>query len=289
MINISILPSSVATKEHIAVPSVIMGVVSIEVQDEQKVYKELSHKLIELETSLNYSLQTVNEIEKMVNQMIIAIDEKHELLLRCEWLVTMSEIKDKIDKITSLEDIKSARAKLSHVQTCPLKKQLMEQLEQKEANLEPVEVILSSKAALVEAIFESGNETFINLGSAGREYVLEEVLANGKGTIEETIANAVALEASVQAAKQSSSTAELSQVLESLPLQHFGNIPTEYVEEVLQSLLDNANWNGLFQLDLQIKHTVTQVYRKHNPVQEGPLTTLVIDEKMIEKLGVQQL
>lgn len=289
MINILSLPSSVATSEQVPVPSVLSGAVSIEVQDEQKVYKYLSKQLIELETMLDYPLPTVNEIKEMAKQMMIFIDEKQELLMRCGWLVTMSEIKKEMDKINSLEDIKSVRMMLARVQTCPLKKQLIEQLTQKEAQLEPVEVVQSSKDTFKKAIFESGNETFINLGSAGRGYVLEEVLSHGNNTIEEAITKAEKLETSVQAAKQSSSLTELRQALETLPLQNFKNIPSEYEEEVLQTLLDNANWNGLLQLDIQIKHIVSQVCCKYKPVQAGPTTTLVMDEKMIEKLGVQQL
>lgn len=73
------------------------------------------------------------------------------------------------------------------------------------------------------------------------------------------------------------------------PNINFKTIPEEHEEEVLQSLLDNANWNGLFHLDLQIKQLATQVHRKYNPVQEGALTTLVMNEKVMEQLGVQQL
>lgn len=289
MINTSTLPSSVATNEQLPVPAVLAGAISISVHDEQKLYKDLSQQLIQLETSLDYSLKEVIEIEAMAKQMMIAIDDKQELLMRCGWLVTMAEVKQEMDQIVSLEEIQTARSKVSRVQTCPLKKQLMEQLDQKEAQLEPVETVLSTKDALVEAIFETGNTTFINLGTAGREYVLDEILANGKGTIDEAIANAESLEASVQAAKQSNSVAELSQALEALPLKHFEIIPTEHKEEVLQNLLDNANWKGLFQLDLQIKNTATQVNRKYAPVQEGPMTTLVMDNKVIERLGVQQV
>lgn len=288
MINILSLPSSVATNDKIFVPSVLVGAVSIEVKDEQKVYKDLSMQLVTLETTLDYSLQRVKEIEVMAKQMMIAIDEKKELLMRCDWLVTMLEVKIGMESISSLEDVKSARTKLSRVQTCQLKRQLMEQLAQKEEQLESVEVVLSSKDALVEVIFETGNETFINLGTAGREFVLEKVLSE-QPSVELAIAKAEAIEAQVQAAKQSANVEELRAKLVPLPLANLANVPAEYEQEVLQKLLDQPTWNGLFNLDLLIRQYTVQVEKLHNPVQEGIFDTLVLDDKVIERLGVQQV
>lgn len=219
---------------------------------------------------------------------MLRLDEKEELLIRCKWLVTMKDIERHLEQITTLEEVKVASSKLGRIQTCPMKNHLKQKLETIELQLKPVKEQLSKKEVLIEALIETGNEVFINLGAVGRDQVIEETLASD-GKIETVIAKTEALEASVQASKQSSSVVEFSQVLQKLPLQHFENIPSEYLEEVLQKLLDNANWNGLFQLDLQIKHTTAQIYRKYNPIQEGVLTTLILDEKVKEKLGVQQL
>ncbi|MCS5502054.1 hypothetical protein NY607_13040 [Lysinibacillus sp. A4] len=282
------LPGTVATNEEFAVPEILNAGQFIEAVNEMALYQQLSKQLSELEVVVDYKTLQVKSIKVQVEKMIISLDEKEELLMRCDWLITMKDIEGRLDQLTTLEVIKANHAKLSRVQTCPLKKELQQKLEALEAQLTPVVKQLSSKEALVEAIFATGNESFINLGSAGRNYVVEEVV-KGDGKVETAIAKVKELEASVQAAKQSGSVVLLRQALQTLPLHNFKTIPVEYEEEVLQTLLNNANWNGLFQLDLQIKHTAAQVHRKHNPVQEGAMTTLVIDKKVMEQLGVQQL
>lgn len=148
--------------------------------------------------------------------------------------------------------------------------------------------VLSAKEQLVEDIFATGNETFINLGTAGREFVLTEVLKETP-SVELAIAKAEALEAQVKAAKQSVNVEELKANLESLPLVHLVNVPAEYEQEILQKLLDQPTWNGLFNLDLLIRQYTVQVEKLHNPVQEGIFDTLVLDAKVIERLGVQQV
>ncbi|QSB12315.1 hypothetical protein JTI58_12180 [Lysinibacillus fusiformis] len=283
-----VLSGTVATNEEVLVPEILNTGQFIEVVEEMALYQQLSKQLSELEVMVDYTDSQVKTIQVLVEKMMIRLDEKEELLMRCEWLITMKDIEGCLDQLTTLEAVKVTRAQLGRVQTCPLKNELQQKLEALEAQLTPVEKQLSPKEALVEAIFMTGNETFMNLGSAGRNHIVEEVV-KGDGKVETAIAKAEALEASVQATKQSSSIAVLRQALQQLPLQNFKTIPVEHEAEVLQKLLDNANWNGLFLLDLQIKHTTAQIYRKYNPIQEGVLTTLILDEKVKEKLGVQQL
>lgn len=282
------LPASVATNEEVLVPEILNAGQFIEAVDELALYQQLNKQLSELEVMVDYKDSQVKTIQVQIEKMMIRLDEKEELLMRCEWLITMKDIEGCLAQLTTLEVVKATRSKLSRVQTCPLKKKLQQKLETLEAQLIPVENQLSPKEVLVEAIFATGNETFMNLGSTGRNYVLEEVVKSD-GKIETAIAKAKELEAFVQEIKQSRSVAFLHRALKQLPLLNFNTIPVEHEEEVLQILLDNANWNGLFQLDLQIKHTAAQVQRKYNPVQEGAMTTLVIDEKVMEQLGVQQL
>lgn len=257
-----------------------------ETLDEERYYKDLSKKLFELETKIEYNVDQVQVICEQVEKMFLRLDEKAELLMRCVWLVAMSEVKNEMHKIASLEDIKLARTKLNRVQTCPLKKQLIDQLAQIEAKLEPIEVVLTSKDALVEAILETGNKTFINLGTTGREYVLTEI-CKVIPSVELAISKAEVLETQVQAAKESTTVKELKAKLEVLPLKHLVKVPAEYEQEVLQKLLDQSTWNGLFNLDLLIRQFTAQIEKIYKPVQEGVLQSLVLDEKVIEQLGLQ--
>lgn len=283
---------TVGTKEEIPLLDILKVEKPIEVVDEMALYQQLSKQLSELEVTVDYTASQVKPIQEKVKKIMINLDEKEELFLRCEWLVTMKEIEGQLDELTTLEAGKVNRAKLERIQTCPLKKELLQKLEALEIKLMPVEKQLSMKEALVEAIFATRNETFINLGSAGRDYVVEEVLT-GNGKVETVIAKAEELEAKVQSIKNIKSIDELRQTLLGLPLQYFSAIPSEYEEEVLQFLIENPNWNGLFQLDLQIKQFTSQLDCKYNQeledVQEDIYQTVVLNEKLMEQLGVKQL
>ncbi|MEJ9281587.1 hypothetical protein [Ureibacillus thermosphaericus] len=288
MLNTLTLPSTVATDEEIAVPSCLVGVVSIEIQDEQKLYSDLSRKLLKLETSLDYSLDEVNEIKEEAEQILIAIDEKQELLMRCDWLITMWDVKNGINHFTSQEEVNAAYKKLIRVQTCPLKKELMNRLDALQKTFEKEETAFSPKELLLEKVFETGNKIFINLGTTGREAIIEEVL-KGDGKVETAIAKAEELEASVEALRQYKTTKELKTALEKLPLKHYGNIPEEYEAEILQKLLAHPNWNGLFHLDCLILQYTIQVKQLHEPKQEEIQATLVVNEKLVEQLKLQQV
>lgn len=262
-------------------------ITSTEVMDEAPLYKQLSKQLIELETTTDYTIKQIQPIREIVENMLLKIDEKAELLMRCDWLEVMKSIEQDLTTYNSLKGVQAAKSQLGRVQTCPLKNELKAKLDELEAQFETTK-ILSTKEQLIEDIFATGNETFINLGTAGREYVLAEVFKETP-SVELAIAKAEALEAQVQAAKQSTTVEELKAKLQALPLAHLANVPAEYEQEVLQKLLDQPTWNGLFNLDLLIRQYTAQVEKLHKPVQEGVLQTLVMDEKVMERLGVQQL
>lgn len=287
MFNYISLPSTVATDEKITVPSDLTEVVSIGIQDEQNLYNDLSKKLIVLEKSLDYSLEAVNEVKEAAKQIIIAIDDKQELLMRCDWLITMLDVKNRINHLASLKEVDDAYKKLIRVQTCPLKNELMKQLDELKKKFEKEETALSAKETLIESIFETGNKTFINLGTTGRDAIIEEVL-NGDGKVETAIAKAEELEASVQFTKKYKTIGELKTALEKLPLKHYRNIPEESEAEVLQKLLDNSNWNGLFHLDRLIYQYTMQVKQLHEHKQDGIQATLVVNDKLIKQFGLQQ-
>lgn len=141
---------------------------------------------------------------------------------------------------------------------------------------------LSAKEQLIEDIFATGNETFINLGTAGREYVLQQ-----SPSVELAIAKAEALEEQVQVAKKATTVEELKAKLEELPLINLAKIPVMYEQEILEKVMAQPKWNGLFHLDLLLRQWTTQVKNLHAPVQEGTLETLVVDEKIAERLGMQ--
>lgn len=265
-------------------PETLKGftVTSTEVMDEEPIYKQLSKQLIELETTTGYTIDQVQPIRDIAKKMFLRIDEKAELLIRCDWLEVMKAIEQDIPAYDSLESVQAARRQLGSVQTCPLNNELKAKLDALEAQYTSTKV-LSRKEQLVESIFATGNETFINLGTAGRNFVLDAV-QNENPTVELAIAKSEALEAQVQAAKESTTVEQLKSTLQALPL---AEVPAKYEQEVLQKLLEQSNWNGLFHLDRLVRQYTKQVESLQNPVQEGIFDTLVLDDNVIERLGVQ--
>lgn len=252
-----------------------------EAMDEASLYKKLSQQLIELETMTNYNVEQIQPIREMVEKMFVAMEEKSELLMRCDWLEVMKAVEQNIATHESLESVQAAKRQLARVQTCPLKTKLKAQLEQLESQFVTTET-LSAKEQLVEDIFATGNETFINLGTAGREYVLQQ-----SPSVELAIAKAEALEEQVQVAKKAMTAEELKAKLEELPLINLAKIPAMYEQEILEKVMAQPKWNGLFHLDLLIHQCTTQIKKSYMPVQEGALETLVVDEKVVERLGLQ--
>lgn len=61
----------------------------------------------------------------------------------------------------------------------------------------------------------------------------------------------------------------------------------EYEQEVFQKLLDQPTWNSLFNLNVFIRQYTAQVEKLHNPVQEDIFDTQVLDDKVVEQLGVK--
>lgn len=77
-------------------------VTSTEVMDEVPLYKKLSKRLIELETTTDYTVEQVEPIRETAEKMLLNIEEKAELLMRCEWLVTMKDVEGRIDQLATI-------------------------------------------------------------------------------------------------------------------------------------------------------------------------------------------
>lgn len=286
MIDISSLPASIGTNNSVSASSALKDFKSIGVQDEQQIYTNLSHRLIEIEKRIEIEWELVFAIEGEARQMMLLLDEKNELLMRCNWLNRLYDAKEKITTVSTMSEVKRLQASIRMVQTCPLKSKLIDELKNLEQMLDVETAQLSDEDTLNEAIFNTGSQVFINLGTVGRSAVLEEVL-NSDGQVHTAIAKAEELEALVQDAKQCDTVETLQKAFQSLPLGNLVAIPAEYEEEVLQKLLDNPIWNGLFHLDRLIHQYTAQIVRLHEPEQEGIQTTLDVNEKIIKRLGLQ--
>jgi len=288
MIDFSSLPGSVATDINVTVSPLFVGTASFVSRDEKLVYKNLSNRLIDIENKVDIEREKVTNIESEAKQMMLAIDEREELLMRCQWLFNLYTVKEQITSITTINELISLRSKISSVQTCPLKKELTEHLKTLEQTLEPRVVELSVRDTLIEEVFESGNETFINLGKAGREYVLDTLLANDSNvTVEQVIAESEELEQSVQQLKGISDIVTFEAAITKLPLASLVKLTENQHQEVISELHENATWNGLFSLDRVLYQLITQNERqttaKEN-IAPGFQTTVSINDELMRRL-----
>lgn len=288
MMDFSSLPGSVAIEGNLLVSPILKGATGFEVKDEALVYKDLSNRLIQIETKTDTEREKVSEIESEAKQIMFALDEKQELLMRCEWLFSLYTVKEQITTITTMNELKSLRTKISSVQTCPLKKKLMEEFSALELTLEPEVLELSGKDTLIEAVFEVGNETFINLGKAGREHILESLFASDSAvTVKQVISATKELEQSVEHLKGIKDLEQFDAALTKLPLASLEKLTVYHRKEVLQELHENAKWSGLFSLDRTLQHVITQCARKVNAEQAiAPeiQTTLSINDELMKRL-----
>jgi len=291
MLDFSSLPASVATQENVTVSPSLAGARSFEIQDEVLVYKDLSSRLIDIETKTAIERDKVTKIDSEAKQMMLALDEKQELLMRCQWLFSLYTVKEQIASVTTMAGLKSLRSKISNVQTCPLKKDLMEQLSALEQTLEQEVAELSAEDALIEAVFKAGNEAFINLGKAGRDSVITDVLKQlGKeATLEAVQEHTKALEQRVEALTDIKESKELIKQLDRLPIPSFHALPAERKGRIAETLLENNKWIGIASLDRMIAHLDKAITNEEKQLKEAENTILTSNGKAALTLDIKNV
>ncbi|MED4455957.1 hypothetical protein [Metabacillus fastidiosus] len=187
----------------------------------------------------------------------IASDEKEEVLLRIDWLDRLYKAKEKIKLINTREEAQFLRRLIASVQTCPMKTQLMAELDLLEQLL-PAKEMPSEKTStgelLMEKTIEEAGEVFINLGKAGREHIVREVLNQygDNADVEHIKELSTILERRVESLKEEKDRHQLAMSLEQLPIPLFSRLGDERKEIVINRLIENSKWNGLASLDRMI-------------------------------------
>ncbi|MFD0942924.1 hypothetical protein [Savagea faecisuis] len=295
MYDFSTLPgsSAVAGFEPLLVDEKIQYTFT-ESADEGKLYNDLNERLITLEVSLTIDREVLNTIEDDAKELRLLVDEKEEVLMRIDWLERLDKVQQGLEDVQTKEEAQKLLRLIAPCQTSPLKNELKLELETLVESLpseQVEEVQMTDAEVLMEKAVEEAGDTFINLGKAGRDSVIADVLDQyGKNASIDVVQELTqTLEQRVKALKEVKESSELIEQLDSLPLQHLANIPTEYEEEVLEKLLITPNWNGLFHLDRLILQYTKQIEHQHTPVQEGVQATLVMNDGLMKQLGVQKV
>lgn len=116
----------------------------------------------------------------------------------------------------------------------------------------PKEVIeKTAKEKLMEFAIEKVGDDFINLGKAGREYVINDLLKKlGEVVPVESIQEAVStLEHQVSSLAEINDVQELQVQLKTLPLSNYRLLSSERKQMIAEQLIESNQWKGLASLD----------------------------------------
>lgn len=255
MIDFTSLPSSEAKPlDGITVSSQDVHFTYIENMDERKIYNDINKKLSILETSLEIDKEELNRIKQETDSFRVYLDDKAEVLLRIDWLQRLYKVKENLPSVDSKEAAERLRKTIASVQTCPLKNELMATLESLAQSLpseQTEQSQLSPEQELMEKAIVEAGDAFINLGRAGREYVVTKVIEEfGKDVPVASIQEAVsALEEQVARLAGIDDVEELQTQLETLPLSNYSRLSSERKQTVAEKLIENRQWKGLSSLD----------------------------------------
>lgn len=225
--------------------------------DEVTVYMEIKKRLNILESTTESALTELDSIVRLAEQIPLAHEEKEEFITRIEWLQRLYKAKTEMGSVHTKEKLKQFRILIAPVQTCPLKNQLMAQLDSLEVSVavEATTFVAQTGLELLmeNAINEAGDQ-FINLGKAGREYVIAEVQRQegDQSTTAHVQALTARLEQRVLSLSEVSDRVELIAALDQLPLSVFSSLQEVKKERVVDTLIQEKGWTGLFSLERRI-------------------------------------
>lgn len=253
MINYASMPSSTAAvkKTGFSIPDIeFTSDASVDVA---KLYNDLNKQLTILETSLEIDLQLLNSIEGNLKFFKGGTEEKEEVQMRVNWMRKLYEVKDALKSIKTVENAIHFQNMIVAVQTCPMKINLIIELESLVATLpsEKTEsAILSNEELLMEQAIEKAGDGFINLGQVGRDFII------GNLKQDRTIANikeqTKLLEQKVENIMAITDLQEQINQLEELPLASFTGLSSDRKEKVAVQLFENKTWTNLASLDHMI-------------------------------------
>lgn len=252
MFNTSTLPGSFATPALEPVVSEGFYYTVTASQDETPIYQKLNERLTRLETSTDVQVEELQAIEKASTELIINVEAKGEIELRIDWLKRLYDVKDALHTVSTYAETKRLRAKLSPVQTCPLKSELLTALDRLAESIpaETEPAFSSANERVMEFAIEQAGDGFINLGKAGREHVVKDVLKEfGEDVPVASIQEAVsALERQVAGLAEIEDAKTLQKQLETLPLPSYAVLSTERKQMVAEQLMQSRQRKGLASL-----------------------------------------
>ncbi|MCC0566759.1 hypothetical protein [Brevibacillus borstelensis] len=267
MFDFTSLPSSVAGPLHeIVLTDRYNKFTFTGFLNEERLCTVLNKKLTELEKSTDVNNIELETIIRLYEQFQEEPEWKEEVHLRIDWLQRLYKAKAEVGLVDTKDKLKQLRELVAPVQTCPLKNQLLAEFYSLEASIpeeatskEPTEFELLMENAMNEV-----GDVFINLGKAGREYVITEVLRQegDQATTAHARTLVALVEQRVLTLLQVSDRREMIAELDQLPLSVFSSLQEVKKERVADTLIQEKGWTGLFSLERRITQISKSIDRE---------------------------
>lgn len=295
MFDYSTLPASSADA---AMGSLLMdGMMTytfMESVDEGLLYKDLNKRLMALETSLTIDKDALQVIMDDAKGFRLLFGEKDEVMMRIGWLERLDKVQQEMGSLQTREEAQQLSRLIASCQTSPLKNHLITKLDSLVETLpsEQVEdVQMTAAEVLMEKAVEEAGDTFINLGKAGRDSVIADILEQfGKNAaIEAVREHTIALEQRVEALTATTDGDEFIKQLGSLPLPSFHALPADRKGRIAENLLEKGKWNGVASLDRMIVHLDKAITNEEQRLEEAENTLLTSDGKAALTLDIKSV
>ncbi|ELK38947.1 succinate dehydrogenase/fumarate reductase, flavoprotein subunit [Brevibacillus agri BAB-2500] len=266
MIDFTSLPSSVAEPlNELIITERYRQFTFIAFVDDEQLFTDINTELKKLETSTDVNIIELEKIIKLSEHFQRVEEWKEEVLLRIDWLQRLYKAKDEVGLVDTKEKLMQLREVVAPVQTCPLKNQLLAEIDSLEASMpkeaikEPTEFELLMENAMNEV-----GDVFINLGKTGREYVIAKVLKHEGDQATPVHVQTLAghVEQRVLTLTEVSDLTKMIAELDQLPLSAFSALHEVKKERVAEALIQEKGWTGLFSLERKIKQISKAIDRE---------------------------
>lgn len=266
----------------------------MESADEGQLYKNLNERLTTLEISLIIDAEIIDAIIDDAKGFRLLLDEKEEVLMRIDWLERLDKVQQNLSNVQTIEEAQRLNRLISSCQTSPLKNHLITKLDELALSLPSDEiqsVKMTDAEALMEKAIENAGNSFINLGTAGRNFIITDVLKRfgKKATIKTVQKHTKELEQRVEVIMAINESDKLIKQLDSLPIPLFHTLSAERKGRIAETLLENNNWNGLASLDRMIAHLDKAITNEEQQQEEAKNTKLTSDGKAALTLDIKNV
>lgn len=264
-------------------------------EDEIAIYHKLNQQLLTIERIETSESTLLETFKKDMQKLRMYLEGKKELQMRVNWLNRLYQAEEQLKTIQTKEDAKKLLRYISSCQTSPLKRNLSQKLDELIQSLPPVQVnkapLTDAEALMSFTIEEVGND-FINLGKAGRKYIIQEVLERlGKDAPVEGIQEAVdSLNKRLNDLMGVSDLNVFQDELEALPLTFYKTLSSERKHQVAEQLMRSNEWKGLMSLSRSLrlvdkKLDEDEEHEMIRSLENNLKTTLTVDQ--LEKYPFQ--